>query len=83
MRSTVDTLKSENEEQVRDRLRELSVRTDLFNEDNYDMLPRVDGQFVNNEVNQKVGLDWNSYLENEEFKHSTFFNYDTFAFYPW
>jgi proline iminopeptidase len=68
LRSTVDTLKSENEEKVRGRLRELSVRTDLFNEDNYDMLPRVDGQFVNNEVNQKVGLDWNGYLENEGFK---------------
>ena len=25
-------------------------------------------QFVNNEVNQKVGLDWNGYLENESFK---------------
>lgn len=68
LRSIVDSLNGEDKEHTRDRIRELSLRTDLFNQDNYEMLPRVDGQFVNNEVNQKVGSDCNVYLENEEFK---------------
>jgi proline iminopeptidase len=68
LRSIVDTLNGEDKERTRDRLRELSLRTDLFNQDSYDMLPRVDGQFVNNEVNQKVGSDCNGYMESEKFK---------------
>jgi proline iminopeptidase len=66
LRSIVDTLTGEDKQRTRDRLRELSVRTDLFNQDNYDLLPRVDGEFINNEVNQKV--DSNEYLENDEFR---------------
>jgi proline iminopeptidase len=68
LRSVIDTVNDEDKEHTRDRIRELSLRTDLFNQNNYDMLPRVDGQFVNNEVNQKVGSNCNMYLESEEFK---------------
>lgn len=68
MRSIIDTLTGKDKQHTRDRLREISVRTDLFNQDNYDLLPRVDGEFVNNEVNQKV--DSNEYLENDEFRNA-------------
>jgi proline iminopeptidase len=68
LRSIVDTLTGENKQRTRARLRELSVRTDLFNQDSYDLLPRVDGEFVNNEVNRKV--DSNEYLENDKFRET-------------
>lgn len=72
LRTIVDALSGENAQKTRDRLRELSVRTDLFNQDSYDMLPRVDGEFVNNEVNQTVSLDWSRYLQEEKLKIALF-----------
>ena len=73
LRSIVDTLNGADKERTRDRLRELSVITDLFFKENYDMLPRVDGEFVNNEVNQILGTKSNEYLESEKFKDSLSF----------
>jgi proline iminopeptidase len=68
LRSIINTLNDEDRERTRSRIRELSLRTDLFNKNNYDRLPRTDGHFVNNEVNQKVGSDWNEYMKKKEFK---------------
>ncbi|WP_135554766.1 alpha/beta fold hydrolase [Paenibacillus cymbidii] len=68
LRSIVETLNGEDKKLAKERLRELGLRTDLFNQDNYDMLPRVDGQFVNNEVNQKVGSECKEYFETEKFE---------------
>jgi proline iminopeptidase len=67
LRSIADTLNGDRKERASDRIRELSLRTDLYTQENYDMLPRIYGQFVNNEVNQKVGSDCNNYLETREF----------------
>jgi proline iminopeptidase len=70
LRSTVDILIGGDKERTRDRIRELSFRTDLFNINNYDKLPRTDGLFVNNDVNQIVASDWNEYMKKKEFKES-------------
>jgi len=68
LRSIVNAMSGANAQKTRDRIRELSVRTDIVNQVNYNMLPRVDGEFVNNEVNQTVSLDWNKYSQGENFK---------------
>jgi len=65
VRSVLETMKDEASEQARDRLRELSARTDLFNQDHFHQLPRLDGPFVNQEVNQKVGAACKAYFENK------------------
>ncbi|MBP1991518.1 alpha/beta fold hydrolase [Paenibacillus eucommiae] len=67
LRSIVNQMSGIEREHTRNRIRELSLRADLFNKNNFSMLPRVDGQFVNNEVNQKV--DCNEYLESDEFRN--------------
>lgn len=64
LRSIVNTVSGIERERTRNRMRELSLMADLFNKNHFSMLPRVDGQFLNNEVNQKV--DCEEYLENDE-----------------
>ncbi|WP_052344249.1 alpha/beta fold hydrolase [Bacillus ndiopicus] len=68
LRSVMETMIGVEKEHTQDRLRELSLRTDLFNQNSFTQLPRIDGQFVNNEVNQKIGSECNGYFENEKFK---------------
>lgn len=68
LRSVVERIEGAEKDNAKDRLRELSVRTDLFNQDKYDLLPRVDGEYVNNEVNQKVGAECKEHIESEKFK---------------
>ncbi|MDF2659383.1 MAG: hypothetical protein K0Q94_2174 [Paenibacillus sp.] len=66
LRSNVNTVSGIERERMRNRMRELSLRADLVNKKHFHLLPRADGPFLNNEVNQKV--DCNAYLENDEFK---------------
>jgi proline iminopeptidase len=70
LRSIVNTLTGQERERTRERIRELSLRADLFNKNKYDKLPRSDGHFLNNEVNQKVGADCNEYMNKKEFRES-------------
>ncbi|NQX44729.1 alpha/beta fold hydrolase [Paenibacillus tritici] len=74
LRSVIETMKGEEQDHTKERLRELSLRTDLFNQDNFNKLPRIHGEFVNNEVNQKVGSEYNEYFENEKFKKAISLN---------
>ncbi|GAA0362413.1 alpha/beta fold hydrolase [Bacillus horti] len=67
LRSILETLEGAEGEHTKDRLRELSIRADLFNQENFDKLPRTDGQFVNNKVNQEIGSECTEYFLNEEF----------------
>ncbi|MDK8180788.1 alpha/beta fold hydrolase [Paenibacillus sp. UMB4589-SE434] len=74
LRSIIETLRDEERDHTKDRIREISLRTDLNDQVNYDKLPRSDGPFVNNEVNQKVGAECNEYFENEKFKTTVILN---------
>ncbi|MEC1180473.1 alpha/beta fold hydrolase [Metasolibacillus meyeri] len=74
LRSAIATMEGEKRAHTQHRLRELSLRTDLFNQNNFHKLPRMDGQFVNNEVNQKLGAECNVYFGSEEFKQAVAFN---------
>lgn len=68
LRAIVDTLEGEAKEETRIRIRELSLRTVVVKQDQYDRLPRMVEPFVNDEVNRTVGSDSNRYLENEAFQ---------------
>lgn len=74
LKSIIETIKGEESEYTKDRLRELSLRTDLFNQNSFNKLPRIDGEFVNNEVNQKVGSECNEYFENDKVKKAILLN---------
>lgn len=52
------------------RIRELSLQADLYYKNNKNKLPRLDGHFMNKEVNQKLGEDWNSIIKIREFRDS-------------
>ncbi len=67
LRKIIDTLKGDEKVYTQKRLRELSLRTDLFDQANYVKLPRVDYPFVNNEVNQQISSETPNYLESREF----------------
>jgi len=68
LQNSFSTLKEEEKIIAKKRLRELSLQADLFNQANFDRIPRVDEPFINNEVNQQISSKVNSYWESKGFK---------------
>ena len=59
-------------EQILDRLRTLSGKTDVFDPNRVDDLPSFDEYPVSNEANEKVGADWKSYTADPKFQQSVY-----------
>ena len=57
---------------IRDRLRFLSSRTDVFDPNRVDDLPSFDEHLVSYEANEKVGTDWKNYTEDSSFRQSVY-----------
>ncbi|WP_052714268.1 alpha/beta fold hydrolase [Paenibacillus dauci] len=70
LRSKRDTLTGDAWQQTADRMRELSVRTDLVRQDQYDRLPRVDGQYVNNMVNDQLAASTAMYFASDDWREA-------------
>ena len=59
-------------EQVQNRLRTLSRKTDVFDPNCVDNLPNFDAYPVSDEANEKVGADWKAYTTDERFQQSVY-----------
>ena len=59
-------------EQVLNRLRALSRRTDVFDPNQVDNLPNFDAYPVSSEANEKVGADWKAYTTDVRFQESIY-----------
>ncbi|WP_052723574.1 alpha/beta fold hydrolase [Paenibacillus wulumuqiensis] len=70
LRSILGTLTGELWQHTSDRIRELSVRTDLVRQEQYDQLPRVDGQYLNNEVNRQLIDSVSAYFATDSFRQA-------------
>ncbi len=68
LRQIIDTLKDDEKLKAKKRLRELSLKTDLFHQENVDKLPKVEEPYINNEVNQQIGFEIPHYFEKKEWK---------------
>ena len=67
-----DHTKGAEKEQVLNRLRALSRRTDVFDPDQVDNLPTFDEYPVSSEANEKVGADWKNYTADSKFQESVY-----------
>ena len=59
-------------EQMLDRLRALSRKTDVFDPNCVDALPNFDEYPVSTQANEKVGADWKCYTEDSRFQQSVY-----------
>jgi proline iminopeptidase len=59
-------------EQVQNRLRTLSRKTDVFDPNCVDNLPNFDAYPVSDEANEKVGADWKAYTTDARFQQSVY-----------
>ena len=59
-------------ERIRNRLRDLSRKTDVFDPNRVDELPSFDAYPVSHEANEKVGADWKSYTTDSKFQKSVY-----------
>ena len=57
---------------IRNRLRFLSSKTDVFDPKRVNDLPSFDEHPVSHEANEKVGADWKTYTENSRFRQSVY-----------
>jgi len=67
LRAMRDEARHSEEERVRERLTELTRKTDVFDPGYVDFTPGFDRYPVSHQVNQIVNADWNTYEENAEF----------------
>ena len=67
-----DHTKRVEKEQVLNRLRVLSRRTDVFDPNQVGNLPNFDEHPVSDEANEKVGADWKHYTTDSEFQQSVY-----------
>ena len=72
LRSQRDHTEGPEREQILDRLRTLSRKTDVFDLNQVDNLPSFDEHPVNDAVNEKVGADWKSYITDSQFQQSVY-----------
>ena len=70
LRAQREQAEGPDEEQILDRLRALSNKTDVFDPNRVNDLPSFDEYPVSNEANEKVGADWKSYTTDSEFQQS-------------
>ena len=59
-------------DRIRDRLRFLSSKTDVFDPNRVKDLPSFDEHPVSYEANEKVGADWKSYTKDSGFRQSVY-----------
>ena len=59
-------------QRILDRLRTLSRRTDVFDQNRVDDLPTFDSYPVSDAVNEKVGADWKCYTTDSGFQQSVY-----------
>ena len=59
-------------DRIRDRVRFLSSKTDVFDPSRVDDLPSFDEHPVSSEANEKVGADWKSYTQDSKFRQSVY-----------
>ena len=72
LREQRDHTTGAEKEQVLNRLRALSRRTDVFDPDQVDNLPNFDEYPVSSEANEKVGADWKNYITDAKFQESVY-----------
>ena len=72
LRAQREHTKGAEREQILDRLRTLSRKTDVFDPNCVDDLPNFDEYPVSNEANEKVGVDWKRYTEDSRFQRSVY-----------
>ena len=72
LRAQRERAEGTDEEQILDRLRTLSRKTDVFDPNRVDDLPSFDEHPVSNEANEKVGADWKSYTADPKFQQSVY-----------
>ncbi len=72
LRKQRDHTKGAEKEQVLNRLRALSRRTDVFDPDQVDNLPNFDAYPVSSEANEKVGADWKEHTTGARFQKSVY-----------
>ena len=72
LRSQRERAEGANEEQILDRLRTLSNKTDVFDPNQVDNLPSFDEHLVSHEANEKVGADWKNYTADPKFQQSVY-----------
>ena len=72
LRAQRDHITGAEKEEVLNRLRTLSRRTDVFDPNRVDNLPNFDEQPVSSEANEKVGADWKAYTTDSKFHQSVY-----------
>ena len=72
LRAEREHAKGAEGEQILDRLRTLSRRTDVFDPNCVDDLPNFDEYPVSDEANEKVGADWKRYTDDSKFQQSVY-----------
>ena len=72
LREQRDHTTGTEKEQVLNRFRTLSRKTDVFDPNQVDNLPNFDAYPVSSEVNEKVGADWKEYTTDARFQESVY-----------
>ena len=72
LRARRDHITGTEKEEVLNRLRTLSRRTDVFDPNQVDNLPNLDEYPVSSEANEKVGADWKAYTTDARFQESVY-----------
>ncbi len=72
LRAQRDHITGAEKEEVLNRLRTLSRRTDVFDPNRVNDLPNFDEYPVSSEANEKVGADWKSYTTDAKFHQSVY-----------
>ena len=72
LRAQRDHITGAEKEEVLNRLRTLSRRTDVFDPNRVNDLPNLDEYPVSSEANEKVGADWKSYTTDAKFHQSVY-----------
>ncbi len=72
LRAQREDAKGPEGEQMLDRLRTLSRKTDVFDPNCVNNLPSFDEYPISNEANEKVGTDWKRYITDSKFQQSVY-----------
>jgi proline iminopeptidase len=72
LRAQSEHVTNAESDRIRDRLRFLSSKTDVFDPNRVDDLPSFDVYPISYEANEKVGADWKSYTQDSKFRQSVY-----------